>query len=210
MKIVGEDRPLHDQIFSHIGKENPPPCPLRNSADYKYEFLEEAPEDSEEGRRLRRDFFKNWEKHWNVMWKLLDHFMDIEDFIGLIRRADTTRLWHRSKLSEWEIPYIFLVWKEWKPVKKRDGTILRETWIRFWFDAHVRTIEDIWIRTQGNPRIIKAWYKDPKRGAILGPDHLIDTDEVRINLDFLAMPHKVPADFVVNKMRQSFLEDFSP
>ena len=36
MKILGEDRPPHDQVFSHIGNENPAPCPLRNSADHKY------------------------------------------------------------------------------------------------------------------------------------------------------------------------------
>lgn len=208
MKIVGEDRLPHDRIFSHISINNPPPCPLRNRADHKYEFLEESPQDNEAGRRLRRSFFDNWEKHWGQMLLLL-RFMNVQDFIDLIHLADKTRLWNRGKLSEWEIPYIFLVWKEWKPVEKRDGTILRATWIRFWFDSRVRTLEDIWIRTQGNPRIIKALYHNPKRAASPGLDHLIDTDVIGIDTKFLNAHHKNPATFVIDKIHRSFPNELS-
>lgn len=208
MKIFGEDRPLHDQVFSHIGIKNSVPCPLRNRADHRYEFLNEAPEDTEAGRRLRQNFFEKWEKHYEKMRKLLSGFMNVQDFIDLIHEADRTRLWNRANLSEWEIPYIFLVWTEWPPVKKkRDGTILRKEWIRFWFDSRVRTLEEIWIRTQGPFRIIKAWYRDPERGGVPGLNHLIDTDVVEIDTDFLNSQHKNPSDFAIDKMRQFFSDE---
>ncbi|WP_150113931.1 hypothetical protein [Leptospirillum ferriphilum] len=210
MTIYGENRPQHDQVFSHLRNENPAPCPLRNSADHKYDFLDEAPQNSETGKSLRQDFFKNWEKHWEVMRTLLHSFMDVKDFISLIHEADRTRLWNRAKLSEWEIPYIFLVRKEWPPVKnKRDGTVLRKEWIRFWFDSRVRTLEDIWIRTQGTPRIIKARYSDPERGGVPGLNHLIDTDVIEIDTNLLESHHKKPHVFVIDRLKQAFPKELA-
>ena len=210
MKIVGEDRPPHDQVFSHIGNENPAPCPLRNSADHKYEFFQDAPQDSETGKTLRRNFFKNWEKHYAKMRKLLNGFMDLRDFIALIREADRTRLWNRSRLSEWEIPYIFLVWKEWSPVSDKTGKVLRKEWIRFWFDSRVRTIDDIWIRTKGSTfRIIKAWYTPPKRRRVPSLDHLVDTDDIVIDPNFLTSPHTQPHEYVIKKMKRNFPDEFT-
>lgn len=210
MKIVGDDRPPHDQLFSHIGNMNPAPCPLRNSADHKYAFLQEAPQDSAAGKALRRSFFKNWEIHYAKMKKLLNGFVNAEDFINLISEADRARLWHRSKLSEWELPYIFLVWKEWKPVKnKKTGDILRKEWIRFWFDSRIRTIDDIWIRTQGTFRIIKARYTPLKRGGIPGLRHLVDTDDVEIDPDFLTFPHNKPHEYVIQMMKRAYPDEFT-
>ena len=211
MKIVGEDRPPHDQVFSHIGNMNSAPCPLRNRADHKYAFLQEAPQDSEAGKMLHQSFFKNWEKHYVKMRKLLDGFMNIEDFIALIHEADRTRLWNRPRLSEWEIPYIFLVWKEWSPVSnKKTGKVLRKEWIRFWFDSRVRTIDDIWIRTQGTFRIIKAWYTPPKHGVVPNLAHLIDTDGVAIDPGFHTFSHGKLHDLVFKKMSEAFPKKIPP
>ena len=79
MKIYGEDRARYDPDFSHLQSQNPPPCPLRNSADHRYEFLTDAPQDSEEGRKIRRDFFDRWAKHWDLMRRLLDRYMDVKE-----------------------------------------------------------------------------------------------------------------------------------
>ena len=204
MIIVGDDRPLHDQIFSHQRDVNPPPCPLRNRADYKYEFLHDVPEDTNRGRALRADFFAHWQAHYDKMRKLLNGLMDIGDFIAVIKEADRSRLWSRGNIEEWEVPYIFLVWKEWAPVKTHRGEVLRSNWLRFWFDSRVRTLDDIWIRTQGDPRIIRATYNNPARGGIPGLRHLVDTKTLYIEQTFLQAQHRSAADYVVSRMHRAF------
>ena len=205
MKIYGEDRARRDQVFSHLQNRDPPLCPLRNSADHRYVFLTEAPQDSEEGRKLRQIFFDHWAKHWDLMRRLLDRYMDVKDFIHLIREADRTRLWNRPNLSEWEIPYILLVWKEWKPVVKgQNGSVLRKEWFRFWFDSNVRTFEDIWIRTEGISRIIRARYTPPRGDAVPGISHLIEADIITIDTGFLEAQHKTPHEFVIRTMQKEF------
>lgn len=204
MIIRGNDRPLHDQVFSHSPDTNPPPCPLRNRADHKYAFLHDVPEDTARGRALRADFFAHWQTHYAHMRKLLNGYVDVDDYIAVIKEADRSRLWSRGNLQEWEVPYIFLAWKEWAPVIKKGGQPLRPDWLRFWFDSRVRTLEDIWIRTQGDPRIIKAIYKNPARGGIPTLRHLVDTKTLYIDQAFLQAQYRPPIDYVVLKMHQAF------
>ncbi|MBU2729606.1 hypothetical protein [Acidithiobacillus caldus] len=208
MIVVGNDRPLHDQIFSHPRDANPPPCPLRNRADHKYVFLHDVPVDTARGRALRADFFEHWQTHYAHMRKLLNGYMDVDDFIAVIKEADHSRLWSRGNLQEWEVPYIFLAWKEWAPVIKKKGQLLRPVWLRFWFDSRVRTLDDIWIRTQGDPRIIKAIYRNPARGGSPTLRHLVDTKTLYIDQAFLQAQYRPPVDYVVLKMRQAFPRDF--
>lgn len=213
MKLVGEDRPPHDRHFSHIGNsENAPYCPLRNIADYKYEFLEPAPADSERGCALRASFFRNWRRHWRILNSHLDGISDVFAFIKMIHIADRTRLWNRPSLEEWEIPYIFLVWQDYPPVKnKRTNTYMRKEWYRFWFDSRVRTLEDIWILTQGRWTIVRAMYAIPRSGKAPGIDQLRDTKIVQVDEQFLT--HGTPPEprgFVIVKMHEAFSNELGP
>lgn len=213
MKLVGEDRPPHDRHFSHIGSSDDAPyCPLRNIADHKYEFLTEAPEDSAHGRALRASFFRNWKYHWRLLNSHLDGISDVFAFINMIHVADKTRLWNRPSLQEWELPYIFLVWQDYPPVRnKKAGGYLRKEWYRFWFDSRVRTLEDIWIRTQGRWTIVRATYAIPRTGKAPGLAQLRKTKVIYVDDGFLtrAAPPE-PRRFAIEKMHEAFPKELGP
>lgn len=207
VKLVGEDRPAHDRHFSHIGSsERAPYCPLRNIADHKYVFLADAPPDSVQGRALRVSFFRNWEDHWHLWESHLGGISDVFTFIKLIQEADKMRLWNRPNLREWEIPYIFLVWRDYPPVlNKKTGGYVRKEWHRFWFDARVRTLDDIWIRTQGPLTIVRATYAIPRSGKAPGLDQLRKTKLIYVEEDFLARGiQSKPRRFAIDKMQEAF------
>lgn len=210
MKVVGEDRQQHDPHFSHIAyKGEAPPCPLRNIADHKYEFLVEQTEESERGRMIRRNFFQNWQKHWGLFRKCLGQIADIGQFVALIHIADKTKLWYRARLSEWEIPYIFLVWQDYPPMRGKDGAFIRRAWYRFWFDARTRTLDDLWIRTSGQFRIIRAEYSIPRDGKAPRLTHLRDSDVLDICPDFLVHPAANVPEYVVRRMHQAFCDELT-
>jgi hypothetical protein len=68
----------------------------------------------------------------------------------------------------------------------------------------VRTFDDIWIRTQGDPVIIKATYTPPQRAHSPNINHLLDTDVININRDFLDEGFPGVSPFVIEKMHQAF------
>lgn len=195
MKLVGEDRGKRDVHFAHIGQQGVAPfCPVRNGGDHQYEFLRDAPADSTRGRLLRQRFFERWERHWQQFRRLQQH-ADVKEFARLIRKADETRLWHRADLAEWELPYIFLVWGDFPPVRTKDGRELRGDWLRFWFDSRVRTLDHLWIRTEGCPELIRASYDPPESGNPPKWEDVKNFEQIALDQDFLnARP---PADQAV-------------
>lgn len=211
MQIRGGDRESHaGGVFAHMPTTQgnlPVPCPLRNAADHRYTFLQEPQAHPEHAKRIRHSFFQNWEKHYSVIRKKLK-FLDVGDFIDAINEADKTRLWHRSQLAEWEVAYIMLVTRDWPPVTTKDGKTLRSEWVRFWFDARVRTLDDLWIRRDGPVEIIKATYKKPSRG-VPRATHLISADPFTVDTEFLSRPHRALHDFVSLKMRQVFVSELT-
>lgn len=210
VKLVGEDRAPHDRHFSHIGSSAQAPfCPLRNLADRKYEFLTDVPPDCERGRQLRASFFRNWKQHWGLLKSHLRGYADIHRFIEMIHIADKMKLWHRPSLSEWEVPYIFLVWSDYPPILDRSEKTKykRREWYRFWFDARVRSFEDLWIRTEGEFRIVRAEYAIPRSGGSPGIVHLKDVDVFTMNSDFLARPMTEPHEYAVAMMIRAFPEE---
>jgi hypothetical protein len=62
-----------------------------------------------------------------------------------------------------------MVWLPFKPIlttsktSKTSNQPLREQWVRFWYDARVRTIEDLWIRTNEPLTMIKATFTTSAR-----------------------------------------------
>ncbi len=214
MKLVGEDRPVHDQFFSHIGNSSEQPvfCPLRTSTtDFRYAFLRDPPHNPTAGEAIKRSFFKNWTKHFSMIRKHLDGMFDVQQFIQLIHIGNESRLWNRGNLSEWEIPYIFLVWQDYPPIKdKRTGKYVRREWYKFWFDYRVRTLEDIWIRTQGKPRIIRATYSIPRDGSSPGIDQLRDTKVFDLNENFLLSNYEPKVHDYVKKCMAREFPNFIP
>lgn len=204
MQVIGEDRPVHDRLFKHMpDKENR--CPLKNLANARYELLPDAVPDKSRGIQMRADFFLGWEWHFGYMQKLTDMALDIQDFISRIELADQNSLWSRRNLQLWEIPYILLVWREFQPVWSASRlTWLREDWLRFWFDGSIRTIEDLWIRTQGDHWLVKASYVPKKRGGTPGLKQLKSYTRIKMSDDFIAVPQPRIHTYVRFKMIESF------
>lgn len=204
----GESDPEVDGVFAH--KPNSIAyCPLKQSAAQPYQILPQTNPDIVAAKRLRSSFFAHWKYHWKLLRDYAP-FADIAEFIALIRYADQQCIWHYKNLQEYEIPYIFLVLKDFPPIKSK-GKWLRKEWIRFWFDSRVRTIDDLWIKTTGDWRIVKAIYAAPRSmGAIPGPAQLKSTDIPLLKLNFLQSGEPSVHPYQESSMKSEFTKEFTP
>ena len=196
-------------VFSHMTDpgRHAPQCPLKNSADCKYQFLREPEDNPERAARLRTEFFAHWQHHYVLLKTYLDYLYAM-DFIESIKDADRTSLWHRSHLSEWEIPYIFLVTRDWPPVESPARTLRRE-WLRFWFDGRVRTLDDLWIRREGPINLIRTTYRNPARKGPPRLKHVIRPERRHRVRGFLTDPPPAVHKYVVGKMLHYFPRELS-
>lgn len=204
MHTKGESNPEVDGIFSHQPNRDVF-CPLKESAEKPYEILPHVDEDPNKTKALRSSFFKHWKLHYNLMKSYLK-VIDIFDFINLIKYADKKNIWSYRHIEEEQIPYIFLVLKEYQPVRNKQKFIRRD-WLRFWFDSRIRGLEDLWIKTNGNWLLIKATYSNPRNGGIPNQAQLKNTEIVTVNLDFLNDEEPILPSFVIDKMQKEFSEE---
>lgn len=200
---VAEGLPPRDGHWAH--SPDGPWCPLKEGAARRYGMLQPGNGVSEEeSRQLRQSVLDNWRKHWGHIQELVK-LPDINAFVGFLRWADTSNLWRHRGLQEWFVPYMFLAHCEQAPPASEKGQARRSNWLRFWFDARVRTFEDLWIRTTGDFRVIKATYTAPPRGGVPGPQHLVGSDPVIPDPTFLIQAPRLPANaYQVRKMRDTF------
>jgi len=183
MHTKGEASSEVEGIFSH--KPNSTVyCPLKQSAAEPYQLLAPTNPNLVAAQQLQSSFILHWKYHWKLLRSYVP-FADISEFIGLIQYANQQKLWQYKNLQEYEIPYIFLVLKDFPPIKSK-GKWLRKDWLRFWFDSRVRSIDDLWIKTTGDWRIVKAIYATPRsKGAVPGVSQLKSTEIPSIKKDFL-------------------------
>lgn len=187
MYPVGEDLPIRDRHWSHFPSSNPPWCPTKEKAARPYELLNPGRNDPEQGMKLRRLVLEHWRHHWGVV-QTLAPMADIHTFIGFLRSADQKQFWMHRGLEEWFIPYICLATCDFQPSKNQKAAALRPEWLRFWFDSRVRTIEDLWIHTTGDFRMMRAMYRVPARGGEPTPKHLIRIEPIEVDRGFLGAP----------------------
>ncbi|MBI1889636.1 MAG: hypothetical protein HYS18_03225 [Burkholderiales bacterium] len=206
MNTRGEANPKVDGVFAHQ-RNSTAYCPLKQSAAKPYRILRPVDPDEEAAQRLRASFFSHWKHHWTLMRQRdFAPFADIEEFIALIRHADQSGLWLYRHLEEWVVPYIFLALKDFPPIRGKDK-VLRAEWIRFWFDARVRTIEDLWIHTNGDWRIVKAIYAKPRNGGVPGPVQLKSVQIPEIQRNFLSKPEPGVHPYQEKAMKAAFPQE---
>lgn len=198
----GEVDPEVDGVFAH--KPNSTAyCPLKQSAAQPYQVLPQNNPDIAAAQRLRNSFFLHWKYHWQLLRRFAP-YADIAEFISLVRYADQHCIWQYRELLEYEIPYIFLVLKDFPPIKSK-GKWLRREWIRFWFDSRVRTIDDLWINTTGDWRIVKAVYAVPRaKGRVPGAAQLKTTEIPPIDRGFLGGVEPVVHPYQESAMKKAF------
>jgi hypothetical protein len=175
---------LRDGIFAHDREKNANVsalfCPLKLSASWKYAGLTPKSPDLAAGQRLRASFMANWRHHW-AMIKQYVLYPDIKAFIQAIRYLDTKHTWQHAGLTENLLPFILLTLHEYPPPVGKVANA-RSATVRFWFDSTVRSTEDLWIRTTGEFRLIRAEYLpiQTKTGSVVQLSALFD-EEVRLN-----------------------------
>ncbi|MEH3023742.1 MAG: hypothetical protein PGN19_13525 [Pseudomonas oryzihabitans] len=208
MHLRGEADPAVDGVFAHKPR-SAAYCPLKQSAALPYQILSPTNPDLAAAQRLRESFFLHWKLHWQLL-RTYAPFADISEFIALVRYADQHRIWQYINIQEHEIPYIFLVLKDFPPIKSK-GNWLRKEWIRFWFDSRVRTLDDLWIKTTGDWRIVKATYASPRsKGVAPGHAQLKSTFIPAMRLDFLTGAQPNVHHYQESSMKSAFPKELGP
>jgi hypothetical protein len=203
LSTPGEDRAGLITTFRHLPNKDHW-CIFKNASDFRYRLLPNSNLDPIRGAQLRESFLQNWQKHFILMDWYAAYF-DIVDFVERIQLADKEQLWSRPKLQEWEVPHILLVWQAVPPAYKKTGEVLRAEWLRFWFDGRIRTIDDLWIRTEGDFLLTRACYNTDRNAKRPDADDLVDVGVEPINRAFLNCHFEPVTDkFKLKHMKNAF------
>jgi hypothetical protein len=137
LHTVGEESMSVQAVWAH----DPNPhisCPVKDTGGFRYELLTPLKPDKASAQPLRTAFFANWHKHWGHIRELAE-YADIDTLVGFIHHADTSNFWAHQGLRDWHLPYIFLATCDFPPPRGVAGK-RRPDWLRFRFDARVRTL----------------------------------------------------------------------
>lgn len=184
-------------------------CPLKIQHGKPYLPLPDIKPNPEIANVIRKAFRSHWKYHWKEITRLVS-WLDVDEFLTLLADADRRNLWSYTRLREIDIPYVLVTRADFRPTKKKDGSLARTTWRRFYYSAEVRDFEDLWIKPPENVRLLYAKFK-PKgsRGARPGLEELIEVEEVE-RIDFLNGPVPNLHSFVIKKVEDWFTQNHWP
>jgi hypothetical protein len=200
---IAEDSP--DRAYwAHDTRSKASWCPLREPSR-QYALLKNGKENCSQAIPMRALFLCNWRKHWGMILSLLSG-ADIHAFISFIRLADRTRLWGRDGLEEWLIPYIFLATSEGPLPAEDKGLPNCNECVKFWFDARVIYIDDLWTHAPGDVRFMKARYRKPARNTFLTASQFIDFIPISLDPSWTAKRQWVASSYQSKWMLTAFPE----
>lgn len=176
-------------------------CPVKDTGGTRYELLSPTTPDNVAAQELREGFFVSWATHWGHIRKIAN-YADIHTLVGFLRHADSTNFWAHKGLQAWHIPYIFLATCDFPPPAGVAGT-RRKHWLRFRFDARVRTLEDLWIRVLPNLSFLCLYYRKPRTGEPT-PAHFIDMEAIALDSTFLNRTFPPPHIYATRAMVTAF------
>ncbi|KWF82342.1 hypothetical protein WL93_23530 [Burkholderia diffusa] len=129
--------------------------------------------DARVAARHRDGFVVQWARHYALMrhaWPSLT----IERFIAVIACMDVADLWSYRTLRDADLAAVLLVLAGFlrvpdapvgdEPAAVASGiAVLAPTvrWVRFWFDASVRDVGDLWKAGSDAPRLFRVDYREP-------------------------------------------------
>ena len=206
LHTVGEASGLVDATWAH----DPDPriwCPIKDTGAVKYQMLTPTEPDEIAAAQLRLAFFANWRLHWGMV-RDFANFAGVETFIGFIKHADRTNLWAHVGLPEWHLPYICLATCDFPPPKGK-AAAYRSTWLRFRFDAKLRTIEDLWIKVIPDLRFLTLRYRKPRSGEPT-VSHYIDCQVDAPTPTWLTRAFRAPHPHAVGAMLAAFPKELGP
>lgn len=105
-------------------------------------------------------FYNERNRHWNCVSSLVP-FLQINEFIDLVRRAKDNRSWAWQNMPTWSIPYMLLLQCDYKPFAGKKAS--RELYFRFWFSRENNELNELWINGEQNEvTLFRASYELPR------------------------------------------------
>jgi hypothetical protein len=205
MSTRGQSLPLRDQTWVHP-RDRTSYCPLKDIGKIKYELLTPTQRSIDQGDGLKLAFFQNWRRHWGFICTLAP-MTDVNLFVAWINDMNRKNIWGYQQLEEWQLPYIFLTTCEFPPPTNDRAKQYRSSWIRFFYNDRVRTIEDLWIYIVPQWSLLKLSFVAPN-GKLKKPnnDDLISAEIISPDLVWLDKNYREPHEFVVRIMDSNFSE----
>jgi len=216
--IRGETGPQDRHTFAHFAPSVNTPdvfCPIKLAGKHKYSVLCPVGHDPVRAQKLRESFFVNWKVHWN-RFKDLVGYVDVGDFIDVLKVADKANVWGYRAIQEHEVIITLMLISDFKPVtaarpvkseSQPDNShsensqaqspqpqpqpqsppgSWRKHWVRFWFESRAESFEDFWNLSLKNKVIIRVEFDVPVGETRLKPDYLHSFKVVDVSVDYLA------------------------
>lgn len=184
LDVRGDLDPKVRTRFKHQRDPGAPRCPIKSEGGTRYEILTEGIIDTEAAAALRRSFFANWTYHWHQFRRYVQG-VDIKDFAAALKDIDDRRVWRYVGLQEHEVIIAMLATRDFKPVKKANGEMVRSRWVRFWFRSGVRSLQDFWNLGDPQKILIRAEYDLTARATVLSANKLQEFAVVNVESDYL-------------------------
>ncbi|MBN3793161.1 hypothetical protein, partial [Burkholderia sp. Ac-20353] len=155
--------------------------------------------------RHRARFVEQWERHYALVRRVWPAFT-MSRFTTVLACADVQDLWSYPSLRDDDLAAVLLalagfirVPDERAPTDPQpDADAVR--WVRFWFEARVRDVGDLWAAGADAPRFFRIDYREPEAtlfptGAQVQAWQPVDgVRDAWAQLDTAPMPDIAPSD----------------
>ena len=164
--VAGRTEDSHGH-FSHLPRSGY--CPTKAPSALPYGHLTPVNPDPARGALIRQQAMANWRWIYQEVAERVPAFLATE-FVELVRAADQDRLWEYRNLTLQQVPELFLVIRDFSPKTSK----YRDLWIRFWFSANIRSIDDLWITPPESVQLMRASFPPPTgRQKIPNPEEMV-------------------------------------
>ncbi|MCX4161686.1 MULTISPECIES: hypothetical protein [Paraburkholderia] len=111
----------------------------------------------------RMRFVRRWEFHYAAVQQLCPSFT-MKRFATVLAYADVLNLWSYPNLREEDLASVLLVLTGFMRLADSTGKGAPESvgWVRFWFDASVRDVGDLWSARTSAPGLFRIEYREPE------------------------------------------------
>lgn len=192
MSIVGDKSNNTVGHFAH--KRGSGFCPSKEKAGRPYLRLTPRRPDPERGMAIRREFRATWRQQLNHLESLVPA-LHIDEFLELLELADRWRIWEYSGMTAGDVPYVFLVLADFSTLtaqQEPDGSSKRMFYFRFFYDAALRDIEDLWIWPGERPVLHRVSYTPTVRGGPPPEKNIKRSTPVEVRNGFLLDLKPIP------------------
>lgn len=193
MTIVGDKSSNTIGHFAH--QRGSGFCPAKEKAGAPYLRLTPKRADPEKGMAIRREFKTTWQHQLSHLESLVPA-LHVYEFLSLLELADKWRIWEYSGMTAGDVPYVLLVLADFSTFtaqKNQDGTSKRRFYLRFFYDAALKDIEDLWIWPGEKPTLHRVSYAPMVRGGLPTEKNINKSTSVDAHNDFLIELTPIPA-----------------